>query len=432
MAGWPAALQAPFPARSAARQRWCRRRGPRPGQRPCDRRAARVRHRPLSGKPGPRQQQCRDATASRSRPGARHPQCRNVTLRRRGSGRERIGQPGQLVLREISHDGFPQRTDGHKDRASRAATPSAGWGGRARPDGRVARPIARTISFGMPFDPFRDDDPARDPYRTVAAAVDRFGPAVAHVAVSAGSGRPSASGSGVLFTPDGYLLTNNHVVAGAARLTATLADGRRLDAMLVGSDPATDLAVAHLAASGLPYAQFASSARLRVGQLVIAIGNPLGFQATVTAGIVSALGRTLRAPSGRLIDSVIQTDAPLNPGNSGGPLVDSNGRVVGINTAMIGAAQGLCFAIGSDTAIDVAAQLMRNGRVRRSRIGVAAQTVPLARAVVYRLELPGPSAAMVSEVLRAGRPTGPAYARATYSSELPESQSAASTICIVC
>ena len=255
----------------------------------------------------------------------------------------------------------------------------------------------------MPFDPFRDDDPALDPYSDrVAAAVDRVGPAVAHVAVSAGSGRPSASGSGVLFTPDGYLLTNNHVVAGAARLMATLADGRRLDAMLVGSDPATDLAVAHLAASGLPYAQFASSARLRVGQLVIAIGNPLGFQATVTAGIVSALGRTLRAPSGRLIDSVIQTDAPLNPGNSGGPLVDSNGRVVGINTAMIGAAQGLCFAIGSDTAIDVAAQLMRNGRVRRSRIGVAAQTVPLARAVVYRLELPGPSAAMVSEVLRGG------------------------------
>jgi S1-C subfamily serine protease len=160
--------------------------------------------------------------------------------------------------------------------------------------------------------------------------------------------------------------------------------------------------VAHLATGGLPYAEFASSARLRVGQLVIAIGNPLGFQATVTAGIVSALGRSLRAPSGRLIDSVIQTDAPLNPGNSGGPLVDSNGRVVGINTAMIGAAQGLCFAIGSDTAIDVAAQLMRNGRVRRSRIGAAAQTVPLARALVYRLELPRPSAAMVAEVITGG------------------------------
>jgi len=162
------------------------------------------------------------------------------------------------------------------------------------------------------------------------------------------------------------------------------------------------LAVAHLAAGGLPYAEFASSARLRVGQLVVAIGNPLGFQATVTAGIVSALGRTLRAPSGRLIDSVIQTDAPLNPGNSGGPLVDGNARVVGINTAMIGAAQGLCFAIGSDTAVDVAARLMRDGRVHRSRIGVAAQTVPLPRGLVYRLGLPAPSAAMITELITGG------------------------------
>jgi S1-C subfamily serine protease len=147
----------------------------------------------------------------------------------------------------------------------------------------------------------------------------------------------------VVFTPDGYLLTNDHVVAGAARLLASMPDGQRIEAEPVGYDPATDLAVLRLAAGGLPFAEFGSSARLRVGQLVVAIGNPLGFQATVTAGIVSALGRSLRSPSGRLIDSVIQTDAPLNPGNSGGPLVDGNGRVVGINTAMIVAAQGICL-----------------------------------------------------------------------------------------
>jgi S1-C subfamily serine protease len=254
----------------------------------------------------------------------------------------------------------------------------------------------------MPFDP-TPEDAALDPYSTrVVAAVERVGPAVVHVAVTGRQDRPAGSGSGVVFTPDGYLLTNHHVVAGAAQLRATLADGRKLDAALVGSDPATDLAVLHLGGTGLPYADFGSSARLKVGQLVIAIGNPLGFQATVTAGIVSALGRTLRAPSGRLIDSVIQTDAPLNPGNSGGPLADGNGRVIGINTAMIGPAQGICFAIGSDTAIDVATRLMRDGRVRRSRIGIAAQTVPLTRALVYRLDLPAASAAMVAEIVAGG------------------------------
>jgi S1-C subfamily serine protease len=267
--------------------------------------------------------------------------------------------------------------------------------------------LARAHFSGMPFDPVSPtesvSDDALDPYSArVVAAVERAAPAVVHVAVAGQEGRPSGSGSGVLFTPDGYLLTNHHVVAGATRLTATLADGRRLDGALVGSDPATDLAVVHLADAGLPYAEFASSARLKVGQLVIAIGNPLGFQAAVTAGIVSALGRTLRAPSGRLIDSVIQTDAPLNPGNSGGPLVDGNGRAVGINTAMIGLAQGICFAIGSDTAIDVATRLMHDGRVRRSRIGVAAQTVPLARALVYRLDLPAASAAMIGEIVAGG------------------------------
>jgi S1-C subfamily serine protease len=267
----------------------------------------------------------------------------------------------------------------------------------------------------MPFDPLdiHAEDEVLDPYSArVAAAVERVGPAVAHIAASGRDGRPRGIGSGIVFTPDGYLLTNHHVVAGAAGLAASMPDGRRFEAKLVGGDPATDLAVLHLGAGGLNYGEFGSSARLKVGQLVIAIGNPLGFQATVTAGIVSALGRSLRAPSGRLIDSVIQTDAPLNPGNSGGPLVDGNGRVVGINTAMIGMAQGICFAIGSDTATDVATRLMRDGRVRRSRLGIAAQTVPLSRALVYRLGLNAPSAAMVGEVAasspaeRAGLKTG--------------------------
>jgi S1-C subfamily serine protease len=256
----------------------------------------------------------------------------------------------------------------------------------------------------MPFDVLLGDD-ALDPYSArVANAFERVGPAVAHIAAIDAEGRSRGIGSGVIFTPDGYLLTNNHVVAGAARLVASMPDGRQIEAMPVGYDPATDLAVLRLAAGGLSFAEFGSSAHLRVGQLVVAIGNPLGFQATVTAGIVSALGRSLRSPSGRLIDSVIQTDAPLNPGNSGGPLVDGNGRVVGINTAMIGAAQGICFAIGIDTAADVAARIMRDGRVRRSRLGIAAQTVPLDPRLARRLKLVSPSAAMVTDLV----PGGPA------------------------
>jgi S1-C subfamily serine protease len=261
----------------------------------------------------------------------------------------------------------------------------------------------------MPFDVLPGDsrttDDALDPYSArVATAFERVSPAVVHITAIDSEGRSRGIGSGVVFTPDGYLLTNNHVVAGAARLVASMPDGHQIEAMPVGYDPATDLAVLRLAAGGLPFAEFSSSARLRVGQLVVAIGNPLGFQATVTAGIVSALGRSLRSPSGRLIDSVIQTDAPLNPGNSGGPLVDGNGRVVGINTAMIGAAQGICFAIGIDTAADVAARIMRDGRVRRSRLGIAAQTVPLDPRLARRLKRTAPSAAMVSDVM----PGGPA------------------------
>jgi S1-C subfamily serine protease len=246
-------------------------------------------------------------------------------------------------------------------------------------------------------------DEALDPYSArVAHAYETVGPAVVHIHAAGRDGR-GGTGSGVLFAPDGYLLTNSHVVAGAAEVAAVLSDGRRLAGQIIGDDPATDLAVVRLGGTGLPHAAFGSSGRLRVGQLVVAIGNPLGFQATVTAGIVSALGRTLRSPSGRLIDSVIQTDAPLNPGNSGGALVDGRGQVVGINTAMVGQAQGLCFAIGIDTAQHVTAQLMAHGRVRRARLGVAGQTVTLDSRLARRLGRPRDTAVQVME-----SPAGPA------------------------
>jgi len=241
-----------------------------------------------------------------------------------------------------------------------------------------------------------------DPYsEKVAHAFETVGPSVVHISAVQANGR-GGTGSGVIFAPDGYLITNSHVIAGAAHLSASTTDGHRLDAVLIGDDPATDLAVLRLNATGLPHARLGSSSRLRVGQLVVAIGNPLGFQATVTAGIVSALGRTLRSPSGRLIESVIQTDAPLNPGNSGGALVDGQGRVVGVNTAMIGQAQGLCFAIGADTVADVTARLMRDGRVRRSRLGIAGQTTPLDPRLARRLQRSGAAAVMVSELVAQG------------------------------
>ncbi len=217
--------------------------------------------------------------------------------------------------------------------------------------------------------------------RAVIGAVDQVGPAVLHLQVEAEHGRGGA-GSGVVFTPDGYVLTNSHVIAGGKRMTATFADGRTSRMTVIGDDPDTDLALLRLDSDAQVSARLGSARGLRVGQLVVAIGNPFGFQCTVTAGVVSALGRSLRARSGRLIDSVIQTDAALNPGNSGGPLVNAAGEVIGINTAIIAMAQGICFSISADTVEFVASRLIRDGRVRRCYIGVAGQNVPLSRKLV--------------------------------------------------
>jgi S1-C subfamily serine protease len=223
--------------------------------------------------------------------------------------------------------------------------------------------------------------------RAVIGAVDRVGPAVLHLQVSGANDRVNGAGSGVVFTPDAYVLTNSHVVSGARKIQATFPDGRALGANLVGDDPDTDLAVLRLDGETPAFARLGDSRKLRVGQLVVAIGNPFGFQCTVTAGVVSALGRSLRTRSGRLIDSVIQTDAALNPGNSGGPLVTAAGEVVGINTAIIGMAQGICFSISASTVEFVASRLIREGKVRRCYIGVAGQNVPLPRRVVRFHEL---------------------------------------------
>ncbi|HEV2439380.1 MAG TPA: trypsin-like peptidase domain-containing protein [bacterium] len=249
---------------------------------------------------------------------------------------------------------------------------------------------------------------ALDAYsQTVVGVVERVGPTVVSLSTTREAperlkrrGLPAmhGAGSGVVIAPDGYILTNSHVVRGAEQVQAGFADGRTLPAQTIGVDPHTDLAVLRVPDGSLPAAELGDSGRLRVGQLAVALGNPLGFQASVTAGVISALGRTLRAENGRLIDNVIQTDAPLNPGNSGGPLVDWRGAVIGINTAVIAGSQGLCFAIPVNTAAWVAAQLMRAGRVRRAYLGLAAQTITLDRRAAVHYHLEPPTAVRITEV----------------------------------
>ena len=264
---------------------------------------------------------------------------------------------------------------------------------------------ARTLDVVRP-----SDEDLLDAYsRAVIHAAEKVSPSVVNLEVRTNPRgkqgtryRPPeelrGTGSGFIFTPDGFVLTNSHVVHHADKIVVTLPDGRRFEGGMVGEDPDTDLAVVRINGSNFVAASLGDSEKIRVGQLVIAIGNPYGFQCTVTSGVVSALGRSLRSISGRLIDNIIQTDAALNPGNSGGPLVTSQGEVVGVNTAMILAAQGICFAIGINTAKFVTGQLIKGGKIRRSYIGLGGQNVPLLRRIVRFYHLPVESGILVVSV----------------------------------
>ena len=243
---------------------------------------------------------------------------------------------------------------------------------------------------GAPGEPKRESAPEPEDVldafsRAVVGVADKLRPAVVNLRV--GKGMRGGSGSGVLFTPDGFLLTNHHVVQGHDKVRVRLSDGTEMSGRVVGNDPWTDLAVVQAEGATFPFATFGDSAKIKVGQLAVAIGSPLGFESTVTAGVISALGRTLRSVSGHLVDNVIQTDAALNPGNSGGPLVDSHGRVIGINTAVIQPAQGICFAVPINTAKTILPQLLKHGRVIRGYLGLHVRQVPVAPELREKFEL---------------------------------------------
>jgi S1-C subfamily serine protease len=255
----------------------------------------------------------------------------------------------------------------------------------------------------------RSDDAALDAYsRVVTGVAERAAAGVVAISIASrvderGRSVPGGGGSGFVFTPDGLVLTNAHVVAGARGITVITTSGLSLDADVLGVDPHTDIALLRVAArEALPVLELGASRDIRVGQLVVAIGNPFGYECTVTAGVVSALGRSLRATTGRLIEDVVQTDAALNPGNSGGPLLDSRGRVIGVNTAIIAAAQGICFSVSIDIARQIVPELMRHGRVRRASLGIGAQNMRLPRRYVRYFDLPIESAVRVVEVAASG------------------------------
>ncbi|MCB9301332.1 MAG: trypsin-like peptidase domain-containing protein [Lewinellaceae bacterium] len=247
--------------------------------------------------------------------------------------------------------------------------------------------------------------------RTVVSVAKKVSEAVVQIKVDKAPRRGrrnsqlNGTGSGFIISTDGYIVTNSHVVHGATRIEVNLQNGRHFEARLVGEDPATDLAVVQIDADNLSIVSFADSDQLQAGQLAVAIGNPYGFQYSLTAGVVSALGRTLRSESGRLIDDVIQTDAALNPGNSGGPLVDSHGRVIGVNTAVILPAQGLCFAVASNLAAFVVGKLILEGKVRRGFIGIAGQMIRMTVQMAQQLKLEAPSGILVQQI----EPNGPAF-----------------------